>query len=492
MKTFYNNSLFTGYLKQLLHEVNLPNYRIYTKQDREYFEKYNKENYTILETKTLKNNEQHTRYIPYIKDGFIQEYVDGKWEKRGAVGKTSNNENLNANDGAHVHFYTDGMNILNYTKKLNIKDGVYDSYTHEYLGEYLRFLRDYYNVNLMSLYNCFSDRAATNINLKFSISKKVDSENSEIINCEFADNDLYKLYVVPVKLFKNYTIAIDSAQAVELCCVIYDKTLDSRMINGKFKDIPGLTYQKIRECSFGSPILYDKLNSADIIRLSRSNNNAELAQSENNLKLLIKLPKNNDSTIVILEGDYRGWNDSMLVHNRSSIIDRSEAGKIKINCSEEDNTKGKVWTTLTNNSIINKDKIVDDIPFELRSPLQLLRFNTKKQHPYADKLESYLLGNVISELDDISSDIKRVQQVMSLNGYRFSYEGLWTDGIREIAYDYIINNHNDFDTNHDVLGYIDKDVEKYYSACVNIKDINGNIIRKERDSLLSVELEEDR
>ena len=78
MKTFYNNSLFNGYLKQLLHEVNLPNYRIYTKQDREYFEKYNKENYTILETKTLKNNEQHTRYIPYIKDGFIQEYVDGK------------------------------------------------------------------------------------------------------------------------------------------------------------------------------------------------------------------------------------------------------------------------------------------------------------------------------------------------------------------------------------------------------------------------------
>ena len=110
------------------------------------------------------------------------------------------------------------MNILNYTKKLNIKDGVYDSYTHEYLGEYLRFLRDYYNVNLMSLYNCFSDRAATNINLKFSISKRIDSENSEIINCEFADDDLYKLYVVPVKLFKNYTIAIDSAQAVELCC----------------------------------------------------------------------------------------------------------------------------------------------------------------------------------------------------------------------------------------------------------------------------------
>ena len=32
----------------------------------------------------------------------------------------------------------------------------------------------------------------------------------------------------------------------------------------------------------------------------------------------------------------------MFVHDNSSIIDRSEAGKIKINCSVKDRTKGKV------------------------------------------------------------------------------------------------------------------------------------------------------
>lgn len=78
MKTFYNTSLFTGYLKQLLHDFNLPSYRIYTKQNRDYFDRYGKEDDTIIETVVAKQNENHIRYVPYIKDGFIQEYVDGR------------------------------------------------------------------------------------------------------------------------------------------------------------------------------------------------------------------------------------------------------------------------------------------------------------------------------------------------------------------------------------------------------------------------------
>jgi hypothetical protein len=65
----------------------------------------------------------------------------------------------------HSHSYTYGDKLLNYTKNLYITNNVYDSYTHEYLGDYLRFKRDYLDINLMPLYNCFSNRTCDKLDL---------------------------------------------------------------------------------------------------------------------------------------------------------------------------------------------------------------------------------------------------------------------------------------------------------------------------------------
>ena len=84
---------------------------------------------------------------------------------------------------------------------------------------------------------------------------------------------------------------------VELCCGIYNRRLDDRK---KFKSIPALTYQKIRSCHFNQPFVYTKINGIGITKAELT----ELAQNEDDLKLFIKIPQANNSTIVILEGNY--------------------------------------------------------------------------------------------------------------------------------------------------------------------------------------------
>lgn len=59
--------------------------------------------------------------------------------------------------------YREGSAKHLFTKTLEIRNNRYDSYTHYYLGEYLRFLRDYNQLDLMSLYNCFGNERVDNL-----------------------------------------------------------------------------------------------------------------------------------------------------------------------------------------------------------------------------------------------------------------------------------------------------------------------------------------
>lgn len=81
MEKFNSSTLFTGYLKQVLHNFNLPKIRVYTKEQQQYADHHaGTERYDVLETITKTNSKypDNMRYIPYLKDGTIQEYIDGK------------------------------------------------------------------------------------------------------------------------------------------------------------------------------------------------------------------------------------------------------------------------------------------------------------------------------------------------------------------------------------------------------------------------------
>ena len=74
----------------------------------------------------------------------------------------------------------------------------YDYKTHEKLGHYLRSLRDMYELNLMPLYNCFSNQPLRNIHIG---DNKVEVTNKEYYT---------KVFKVPIRFNTDYTICMEN------------------------------------------------------------------------------------------------------------------------------------------------------------------------------------------------------------------------------------------------------------------------------------------
>lgn len=74
----------------------------------------------------------------------------------------------------------------------------YDYKTHEHLGHYLRSLRDMYSLNLMPLYNCFSNQLLRNIHISNDKIEKTSKDFST------------KVYKIPIRFNTDYTVCIDN------------------------------------------------------------------------------------------------------------------------------------------------------------------------------------------------------------------------------------------------------------------------------------------
>ena len=506
MFKFENTHIFTGYIKQLLHNFNLPKYRVYTSDFAKYKEEHGEESPEVIASvkKQIANDgtvtyPKNIRYVNYIKNDTVSRYVDGKWELT----------------PYHYHY---NKKELNQTKNLVVKSNSYDSYTHEYLGDYLRFQRDYNDLDLMPLYNCFSNKICQNLDLTFTFNYNIfpsdtddssdsdsDDENSEFTSnylpitkkIKFNSSDAaYKIYILPVKFFKKYTIAIDSPQGVEICCGFYNNYYDNRE---KFTYLPKCTYNKFNSVLFSAPVIYgglgyDELKAALKEVYTETDDDIvarliDFVQYEHELKMFIKVPVDNNSSITILEGDYTGYNQK--IFNKKYILD-DQAGYIIDDKSNFEVRSNKfIFNFATKNTVVEDDDSSDsdsdeaddpksitttlpdysERPFVPYTDLQLLQANTGISYPFADRLVEYLLDNVISHTDEISDNIVRAQKVMELNGNSFTYEGAWEPKMKIIIYDYMHSTHPDCpltgfsqEVLQDSLGYVDKDVEKNYTA----------------------------
>jgi hypothetical protein len=266
--------------------------------------------------------------------------------------------------------------------------------------------------------------------------------------------------MVPVKFFKDYTIAIDSSASIEVCCCLYDeydynkytgygnKIASNKVLD--FADVPKLTYQCFGDLQFKSPVLYSGLQK---VTQKLFNQDSDFCQYEDDLKLILKIPANNSSSIVILEGDYTKYNDMSYTQSIGEDVLDSEDLSLLLKTEEVDlstlesllssfkakkdfrfkkSTSDEFKIKATNKTVINYQTNLNACEYlsdKLITPLQLLRTNTGESYPFADRLVEYLIGNAITVNEELKDNVTRVKTVISKNCPEDIYSIVAEDGI---------------------------------------------------------------
>ena len=350
--------------------------------------------------------------------------------------------------------YTYNGSYLNITNNFKIDNMIYDKATHEYLGKYLRFLRDYKNFNLMSMYNCFGGNVLEK-DLSFSLNNSftphnpnsitynigdkvfsvirdssyicvqthISSADTDLNNSslwveydapiEFNSNDKdYVVYKIPVSLMDTYSISIHNNKNVELC--LYDA-------NDSTFQISKQSYKKIQI----NNIFYYEVSDIDDTLIS------------NDLNILLKVPKDLNTSITVLEGKYYDK------YNKLNVL-----------------------------------PIGQEVDFKIAAQLLSME-NTHSNYVLADRIFEYLTGAVICNLSE-SYDIKRMQltldrlytkEIPYIPSATTRIYGIWdnhdTEIIKYLAIKYDL-------IRYDSLGYIDKDIENYLIAKTDFDNVKAD------------------
>lgn len=380
MDKFFKETLFTNFIKYTLKENPLPIYKIIREND------YMVEGVTYT----------HKDKILKCTQSGIFSYTPGE-----DVAKFTT-----------IATYSPKAYSPKYTYNYNSHINYYDYETHRYFGEYLRQLENIYNLNLLPLYNCFSYYEVNNITLTETLSNGVLTKNKED----------YRVFLIPIKFDRTYTIALESDIPILLKPIFYEKELLKDMLDQPIIDcLNSNTLIKKGSTNFKQPFTYS-LGVKDISPYSFLKP-YQLYEYERYLYLAIQIPVDNKSSISILEGDYTD-------NTTWDIVDLYEVSK---------------------NST--------DIGNLLNNNLSLLDINDGVIRPFSDKLIQYILNNTIDSREIWGDNIKRIEDQINYNP---EYKGFWSDTLRYILnnrYKQLVEENNKFNK-YDILGYVDDDIEK--------------------------------
>lgn len=415
---FFTNTIQSKFIKNLLATTALPLYN------------------------SVRDGDYVVNNINYIYERSLIKCI-----KSGILGETAETETIK-ND------FIVGRDYVKNTQIISSSSNFYDSETHRYLGDYLRFFRDVFKINLMPFYNCFTgvytSRFYIDINNQVNqLRYDYYQQGSTEFNTRYNKKENFKVLQVPIKFNKTYTIAIDCIANISMVpCFIANNQLlsviqsgDKINLTNKYKETYNNSYN-FSSLQFNNPITVKfENNNSSPLDDSDLSLDTFFQRYEKYLYLLIQLPESNESSIVVLEGDYTDIKST-------KIFNIEAISGIKVKYKVDETTTDTVEYRI-DDSILNK---------VCSSGLSLLTLNDKTRYPFADRLIEYLLWNVIDYTDDIGDNVSRIQHRLSINLDQH-VRGYYDEYLRAKVFT-TFRDSNKY-TNLDSNGFVDKDVESF-------------------------------
>lgn len=382
---FFTTTVVGSFIKALLQSTPLPKY------------------------KTVKSGD-------YIRSGFA--YVYGihliKCTASGFIGGEGQYEVLKndtdaSRDGSGTFFL--GDKYTGRTDHIHSLNPYYDEDTHEALGEYLRCYRDIKGIDLMPFYNCFSYRIATDFYIK---------PNGDVV---LSYEDKYKVVLIPVKYYQEYSVFVDSTSPVIVKPVIYNNGLVYNNTSKEYLyNYISATNTAGAQTSFNQPF-FVSVN----LKENKEEHHDLVYSQERYLYLAIQLEKDNKSSICVLEGRY----------------------------NHGDNATWTISEPFSGDASIVSNKQL--------SALSLTQMNDGRIYAFADRLVEYLLKNVIDKEDTIDENTVRVQKLANKYlGYEGRPNGVYSEELKSLIFNKYIREHDPKAL--DITGYTDKDIEGWLES----------------------------
>lgn len=422
---------------------------------------------------------------------------------------------LNRNNFDIICSYNIGEHKVGITQPLVNKDVYYDAFTHKYLGNYLRLIRDVYDINLMPYYNCFNYAIVGDALIEKNPNYVKKTVKKTIY---YATNGYYSGASININSnCRQYTINDEPAEIVtikteggsilglglkskswemdyyEAASHILWKCNDSSII-GSSPIILTITYEQPTIPGFKGEYLYkataDNNPSYKVLAIPVKFNKDYTIAVDNPLTTLL-CPMIYDE-LGLVQLDNKNLSDYVIIDKHEVEGSRfKQPFKVHIDMKTDDIiTPEKLYAyqdylyLLIQMPITNTSSIVvlegdftspcthitgEGYSYEY-SPLTLLEVNDKQNYAFSNRLVEYLSNNIITQYDEFYGDIEYLQELLDKNP-----TGIWEDALRVEVFEKCLNDNMSMKQGlYDINGYMNKDVEKILSQNFS-KGVGNNI-----------------